>query len=199
MTFTDVLLGEPFPAESPLPSGNPASSIPPSSSISSSSTPPAGASHSSGGPSIGTIIGIVVAAVSALFFGALLFFCWGRTKSLREVIERKDGTVRHVSACSNQMAEYKQPNVAHHAHNSSQMGFRSPLHPAVHPGSHPGGPDPGTYGYQHYEIVGGAGYFTANYPAKYTSPTATHPAYHTVLPGSPPPSAMNLDGHTFMQ
>lgn len=199
MPFTDMLLGELFPAESPLLRGNPASSILPSSSASSSSAPPADASHSSDGLSIGAIVGIVIVAVTALFFGALLFFCWGRTRSLREVIERKDGTVRHASASLNQMVECKQPNVTHHAHNGSQMGSGFPPNPAVHPDNHPGSPDPDTYGYQHNESMRGAEYFTANYPTKYTSTTATHPAYHTVSHGSPSPGAMNVNGPTFLQ
>lgn len=152
--------------------------------------------HSAGGLSKGAIAGIVVAAVCAILFGALLFFCWGRTKSLREAIERKDGTLRRVSASPNQMVQYENPQThvqPHHAHNGSHTRYQFPAHPAVHPGS----PSRG-YGRQNHNSVG-TGYFPANYPVKYTSPTVAHPAYHTVSPGSPPPGNMHLNGHPFMQ
>lgn len=95
------------------------------------------------------------------------------------------------------MVEYKQPNVTDHAHTGSAMGFQFPVHPAAHPGSHPSRPDPGTYEHQHNTSV--SGYFPNNYTAKYNSPTATHPAYQTVPPGSPPPGVMGLNRHPFMQ
>lgn len=191
-TYPSVLIdsipGDPFPAESPLPSINPAL---PSSSTNSTLAPEA-ASTSSGGLSTGAIAGIVIAAVSALLFGALLFFCWGRTKSLREAIERKDGTVRRVSTSPEQMVQ--------HAHNTSH-GFQFPTHAAVHPGSLPGSPDPGAFGHQQNLTLAGGGYFPspAAYMAKYTSPTAMHPAYHAVSPGSPPPGSLGLNGHPYMQ
>lgn len=178
--------GEPFPAESPLPSGNPISSDAPSNST--LATGPA--KSSSGGLSTGAIVGIVVAAVSALLFAALLFFCWGRTKSLREAIERKNGTVRRVDTSPEQMIQ--------HAHTPSHAGFHYPAHPAVNPATHPGSPDLGSFGHQHNASLG---YFPtpAGYVTKYTSPTATHPVYHAVSSGSPPPGAMGLNGHPFMQ
>ncbi|KZM21025.1 uncharacterized protein EKO05_0011131 [Ascochyta rabiei] len=187
--------GEPFPAESPLPSGNPASSVLPSPSPSTSLSPSVSVSHTSGGLSKGAIAGIVVAAVCAVLFGALLFFCWGRTKSLREAIDRRDGTVRRVSASPNQIMEYSnlhhhvQP---HHVHDASHAGYQTPAPPAGHPGSPSSG-----YGHQHQNSAG-TGYLPTNHPAKYTSSTATHPGYHTVSPGSPPPGSMGLNGHPFM-
>ncbi len=189
---TDLHLGEPFPAESPLPSNNPASSILPSSSSNSATVSPAGDS-SPGGLSAGAIAGIVVAAFSALLFGALLFFCWGRTKSLREAIERKDGTVRRVSGAPDQMV--------HHVHNPSHGGFQFPPHPAVHPGSHPSSPDLGTYGHQHNASMSSNGYFPApaGYMSKYASPTARHPVYHALSPGIPAPGSLGLNGHPFVQ
>ncbi|KAJ4314631.1 hypothetical protein N0V94_006361 [Neodidymelliopsis sp. IMI 364377] len=184
--------GEPFPAESPLPSGNPASSLLPSTSSTSTSAPAAG--HiPPGGLSTGAIIGIVIAAVCAVLFGALLFFCWGRTKSLREAIERRDGTVRRISASPNQMVEYKtqdQHVQPHHAHSASQAGYQFPHHPSVHNGSHPGSPELGAYTRQHqHQNSVSTGYFPANFPTKYTSPASTHPAYHSMSPGTPPPPA----------
>ncbi|KAF9693922.1 hypothetical protein EKO04_007808 [Ascochyta lentis] len=188
--------GEPFPAESPLSSGNPASSALPSPSVSTSSNPSAGVLHNSSGLSKGAIAGIVVAAVCAILFGALLFFCWGRTKSLREAIERKDGTVRRVSASPNQTVEYKSPHhhaQSHHVHNASHAGYQFPPHPAVHPGT------PSlSYGHQHQNSAG-ADYFPANYQVKYTNTATTHPAYHTVSSASPPLGNLGLNGHPFMQ
>ncbi|KAF2999740.1 hypothetical protein E8E13_004543 [Curvularia kusanoi] len=186
--------GEPFPAESPLPSGNPASSPLPSLSPNSASTSSSSSAHtSSGGLSTGAIVGISIAAFSALLFGALLFFCWGRTISLREAIERKYGTVRRVTASPNQMVQHTQ---SHHAYNASQGGFQFPPHPAVHPGSQPGSPDPGVYGQQLNASMGNSGYFPVptGYTAKYTSPVETHPAYHA-MSGSPPPGVVGLNGN----
>jgi hypothetical protein len=196
--MTESVLGEPFPAESPLPSGNPEASVLPSSS--STSTPASSASHSSGGLSTGAIAGISVAAVLALLGAALLFFYCGRNKSLREAVERRNGTVRRTSTSPNQMLEYKQPTVHIQSHHHSQAGFTFPPHPAVHPASHPGSPDPAVYGHGHQQSMSG-GYFPASqrYEAhKYTSPTAPHP-YHVVSPGSPPPGGMGLNRHPFMQ
>lgn len=196
--MTDPFPGEPFPAESPLPSGNPASSVPPFSS--STSNPVPSDTHASGGLSTGAIAGISVAAVLALLGAALLFFYCGRNKSLREAVERRNGTVRRTSTSPNQMLEYKQPTVHTHPHHPSQAGFTFPPHSAMDPASHPGSPDPAVYGHGHQQSMVG-GYFPApqGYDArKYTIPTATHP-FHLVSPRSPPPSSMGLNGHPVMQ
>src|SRR5690242_18228234 len=190
--LTDLKPGEPFPPESPLPSTNPASSDSPSSS-SSSDLAPSTQKTSPGGLSTGTVVGIVIAAVSALLFGALLFFCWGRTKSLREAIERKDGTVRRVDTRSEQVAQ--------HTPNASHAGFPFPAHAAGIIGGHPGSPNPGAFAHQHSPSMANGGYFptTAAYMPKYASPTTTHPAYHAVSPGSPPHGNVGLNGHSYMQ
>ena len=191
-------LGEPFPAESPLPSGNPATSIQASSSAqATSSSTSAPANTSPHGLSTGAIVGIVIAAVSALLLSALLFFCWGRTKSLREAIERKDGTVRRATISPNQMVQH---TPSQHAYTTSQGGFQFPPHPAVHPGSPPGSPEQGVYGHQHNASMDMPGYFTVpgGYAAKYSSPPATHSLYHPVS-GSPPPGSLGLNGHPMFQ
>ncbi|KAF3043773.1 hypothetical protein E8E12_010048 [Didymella heteroderae] len=190
--------GEPFPAESPLPSGSPASSILPSSS--SISTPASSVPRTSGGLSTGAIAGITIAAVLVLLGAALLFFYCGRNKSLREAVERRHGTVHRTSASPNQVLEYKQPAVHTHPHHPSQAGFRFPPHPAVQPASHPGSPDPAVYSHGHQRSMSG-GYFPTpqGYDArKYASPTATHP-YLVSSSESPPPGSIRLNGHPFMQ
>ncbi|CAO2652889.1 Nn.00g023000.m01.CDS01 [Neocucurbitaria sp. VM-36] len=81
--------GEPFPAESPLPSSNPAST----------SIPEGG--HDKKSLSAGTIAGIVIASLSVVVLAALLFFFWGRTKTLKDEVDRKESTVaRRVSPSS---------------------------------------------------------------------------------------------------
>ena len=73
--------GEPFPAESPLPSNIPSSS-----------------GHDEIAPhkhplAPGAIAGTVIGAISVVILAALLFFYWGRTKTLRNEVERKQSTV----------------------------------------------------------------------------------------------------------
>lgn len=115
--MSDSLPGEPFPAESPLPSGNPASSaLLPSSPT---STPASSAQHSSSGLGTGAIAGISVATVLTLLGAALLFFYRGRDKLLREAVERRNGTIRRTSASLNQAIEYEQPTVHTHPHHPS--------------------------------------------------------------------------------
>lgn len=136
----DSFSGEPFPAESPLPSGNPASSVLPSSS---STSPPAlSAPRASGGLSTGAIAGISGAAVLGFLGAALFFFYYRRNKSLREAVERRNGTVRRNSTSPDQILEYQENFMHSYPHHLSQTGFTFPSHPAVHPVSHPGSPDP---------------------------------------------------------
>lgn len=192
MYTTDQATDEPFPAELPLPSANPASSIMPSTSpISTSATTK---SQSPAGLSTGAIAGITIAAVLVLLGAALLFFYCGRNKSLREAIERRNGTVHRTVTSPNQMLEYKQPNVYAHGHTASLQFLP---HPAVHPGSHTGSANRG-FGSAHQANVDG--YYPAQRydPRKYTSPAAAHPADHVVSPGSPPPGSMMLNGHPFV-
>jgi hypothetical protein len=68
--------GEPFPAESPLPSNLP----------SSTSIPSVGGHKS--GLEAGAIAGIVVAALGVILLGALVFFFWGRSKTLKDEVDR---------------------------------------------------------------------------------------------------------------
>jgi hypothetical protein len=82
--------GESFPAESPLPSNLP----------SSTAIPGMGNGRGKKGLSGGAIAGIVIGALSVLVLAALLLFFWGRTKSLKDEVVRKAGTVRRVSPSS---------------------------------------------------------------------------------------------------
>jgi hypothetical protein len=74
--------GEPFPAESPKPSG-----------LAGPSGVPTTTPDKHHGFTPGAIAGIAVAAISVVILGALLFFFWGRTKALNDEIERKESTV----------------------------------------------------------------------------------------------------------
>jgi hypothetical protein len=81
--------GEPFPAESPLPSNT------------ASGTAMYGMGKEMGGRknglSGGAIAGTVIAALAVTVLAALLFFFWGRTKGLKDDLDRKARTVRRVS------------------------------------------------------------------------------------------------------
>ncbi|RMZ73453.1 extracellular serine-rich [Pyrenophora seminiperda CCB06] len=90
--------GEPFPAESPLPSNLPTGSGTPGLS---GSLPPHPHHKSLSG---GAIAGIVIGAISVIVLAALLFFFWGRAKSLKEEVNRKAGTVRRLSPSSSSAA-----------------------------------------------------------------------------------------------
>jgi hypothetical protein len=79
--------GEPFPAESPLPSNLPSGTAMPGMGM-------GGGRKGMGG---GAIAGIVIAALAVIVLAALLFFFWGRTKSLKDEVDRKAGTVCRVS------------------------------------------------------------------------------------------------------
>ncbi|KAA8622322.1 PAT1 domain-containing protein [Pyrenophora tritici-repentis] len=88
--------GEPFPAESPLPSNLPTSSA--TASLS-GSTP-----RSKKTLSAGAIAGIAIGALSVVVLAALLFFFWGRTKSLKDEVNRKAGTVRRLGPSNSSTA-----------------------------------------------------------------------------------------------
>lgn len=75
--------GEPFPAESPLPSNLP----------SSTSVPIAVAPQKHSALSPGAIAGIVIAALSVVVLAAGLFFFMGRSKSLKDEVNRKSANL----------------------------------------------------------------------------------------------------------
>ncbi|KAF1834022.1 hypothetical protein BDW02DRAFT_579891 [Decorospora gaudefroyi] len=93
--------GEPFPAESPLPSNLPTSSAAPGAGAGAGAGAGVGVGgNKKGGLSTGAIAGIIIAAISLIILAALLFFFWGRTKSLKDEVDRKAGTLRRVSPSS---------------------------------------------------------------------------------------------------
>ncbi|KAJ8117392.1 hypothetical protein OPT61_g1389 [Boeremia exigua] len=180
--------GEPFPEENasstastvsssstttPISASPTSVSLPPT--VSATSIPAAGNSQGSSGLSKGAIAGIVVAVVCALVAGASLFFCWGRTKSLKEEILRRNG------GPPDQMGESRQ------AHRPAQIytGFPQP------------GP-PTSDGFAHQRNASGiVEYLPAVLPAKYPSPRTSYPAYYAVSSGSPPPG-MIPNGQVYM-
>ncbi|KAF2035214.1 hypothetical protein EK21DRAFT_84835 [Setomelanomma holmii] len=106
--------GEPFPAESPLPSINPATS---------SGLPDSGSGKKSLGT--GAIAGIVVGAIAGLILGALLFFFWGRTKTLKDEVERKESSITRRISPSSSAANMLQspPPASSPAGNATGLGL----------------------------------------------------------------------------
>jgi hypothetical protein len=153
--------GEPFPAESPVPSNPPRSTT----------VPTAGTQKHSLGP--GAIAGIVVAALSVLILGALLFFFWGRTKTLKEEIERRESSItRHVSRSS---------STANILQTSPATGSRS---------------EPGIL--QHYTSPTSP-HPQSEFPQPYSTPASTHLSPRLGLdekhPSSPPQGHPALAGY----
>lgn len=119
--------GEDFPAESPLPS---------------TTSLPSPSNHSSK-LSAGAIAGIVIACISVLVLGSLLFFFWGRFRGLKEELLRKDSTiVRHASPRS---PAFFAPNYNPQPHPSPYA--ESPMTSHAAPGAIPPAyfPSPSTY------------------------------------------------------
>jgi hypothetical protein len=137
--------GEPFPAESPLPSNLP----------SSTSIPSVGGHKS--GLEAGAIAGIVVAALGVIMLGALVFFFWGRSKTLKDEVDRKESSI--VRRSSGELMGMVQTN-------NNTRG------PAYGHHASPTSPQP-----QHHR---GQAYFSLPFPpldAKFQSPPPGHPAY----------------------
>jgi hypothetical protein len=129
--------GEPFPAESPLPSNLPSStSIP---------IAPAAQKHTTLGA--GAIAGIVVAVLAVVALAAALFFFVGRSKTLKDEVERKgmggahsprSGSVYSSPQLSQQAyfspaldRKYTSPAPGHaHTHSQSSYILPPPGHPA---------------------------------------------------------------------
>jgi hypothetical protein len=171
--------GEPFPAESPLSSNLPSSTAMP------------GMGNGSGkkGLSGGAIAGIVIGALSVFVLAALLFFFWGRTRSLKDEVDRKAGTARRVSPSSSTGmldASRASGNGVGGYQHYQQSATTSPL------------PMEQTYGY------GTPGYGTPNFstPApsyfspqqqqgkfEHMSPVCCHPTH------SPPPMGNTVNIH----
>jgi hypothetical protein len=85
--------GEGFPAEGEAPgsSSSPSPAVP--SSTSSTSSPPP--KHNALAP--GAIAGVVVGALAVIALAASLFFFIGRSRTLKQEMQRKDSTIRHVN------------------------------------------------------------------------------------------------------
>jgi hypothetical protein len=134
--------GEPFPAESPLPSNLP----------SSTSIPVVAQKHDL---SAGAIAGIVIAAISVILLAAALFFFWGRSKTLKDEVDRKESSIARRS--SGGLMGMLQTN--HTPGPASAYGQMSP--------------QPHTYGQQN-------AYFSPPLPPmdnKFQVPPPGHPAY----------------------
>lgn len=169
--------GEPFPPEAPLPSDVP-------NAIPSGITLPSAPASKKASLSAGAIAGIVIGALSVIVLAALLFFFWGRTKSLKDEVERKESKLADSSGTQQQPhpdpAPFQQYSMvqsqamsphaqSYHGHNASvsSAGYFSPTHTNQQQQPH--------QGQEH----------------KYTSPTmAQHPAFSN--PGQMSPRTYEL-------
>jgi hypothetical protein len=114
--------GEPFPAESPLPSNLP----------SSTSIPSVGGHKS--GLGTGAIVGVVVAALGVILLGASALFFWRRSKTLKDEVERKRSSIGRRSS-GGLMGMVHTPNTL--AHGSADQHYASPTGSQPHPHPHP--------------------------------------------------------------
>ncbi|KAF2824277.1 hypothetical protein CC86DRAFT_408377 [Ophiobolus disseminans] len=167
--------GEPFPPEAPLPSNVPGFTAPAPST-----------SAKKHGLSAGAIAGIAIAAISVVVLGALLFFFWGRTKSLTDEVERKQSSVVRRTDSDAGMLQSAAPQPTMYQHYSSPTA--SHLHSVS--------PQP-LHGYNqsvsssHTYNNPASSYFSPppTQDQKYTSPIlSTHPAFSFPHPSSPNPT-----------
>lgn len=127
--------GEPFPAESPLPSNLPSSTSIPTAHV----RPPR-----SGKLSAGAIAGIAIACVGVVVLAALLFWFWGRFKGLNEEMQRKDSTIRHTSPRSPTFFGSAHPHPSHSLPAYSQTPLsQNPGIPPAYFGTPSATPTPG--------------------------------------------------------
>ncbi|KAF2471382.1 uncharacterized protein BDR25DRAFT_334001 [Lindgomyces ingoldianus] len=155
-----VAPGQPLPGEA-----SSSLSVPSSTSTSSpTSTPvPTHSSHHSN-LSGGAIAGIAVGAAAFLVICAALFFYIGRTKSLKEVLDRRDATVTKTTPMT-AGTEFGTPGTP---------GYPSQLSPQAEYSTHPP-----TYGQHHA---------TETHPSGWTSPQM-HPGHMSMTPPPPPQMA----------
>jgi len=151
--------GQPFPPEAPLPS-----------SVSdATSTPLPSSGVKKHGLTPGAIAGIVIAAISVIVLAALLFFFWGRNKTLKDEVERKESSVVRRTNSMTQSSPHPTGNggVFQHYSTTSPQPFASPPH--------------SQYAYNN------ASYFSPHQQdQKYTSPTMSqHPAFAFTSPHNP--------------
>ncbi|OAL03415.1 hypothetical protein IQ06DRAFT_324098 [Phaeosphaeriaceae sp. SRC1lsM3a] len=127
--------GEPFPPEAPLPSNLPSSTAIP--------VAPVVHKHQL---STGAIAGIVVAAIGVVLLCGGLFFCWGRTRTLKDEVERNKSSVAWPAQAQSPMQEQMhysalplavpfQHQHQHQQHQHLQHQDHKPLH--IHPPSSP--------------------------------------------------------------
>ncbi|KAH9868973.1 hypothetical protein J1614_008050, partial [Plenodomus biglobosus] len=170
------------------------------------------------GLSSGAIAGIVVGGIAVIVLAALLFFFWGRTKSLEDEVDRKAGTIRRVSSSSQSGTSRKEnaqkphsagvnasmnngvstPRYQHYQHNStspmSDMIQQHQHHQQQHQQQH-----------QHQiQQMQQSGYSNPA-PSYYTPPALPHkldissptghPAYPGFAPSSSPPPTHSAHHH----
>ncbi|CAE7174154.1 hypothetical protein PTTW11_05577 [Pyrenophora teres f. teres] len=181
--------GEPFPAESPLPSNLPTSSA---TADLSGFTP-----KSKKTLSAGAIAGIAIGALSVVVLAALLFFFWGRTKSLKDEVNRKAGTVRRLSPSNSPTAmSESSPTAAGRAAHAANGGGSYQHYQQATATSAPPTEQQQQHMYNHHELGLNGTYPHQNFstpapsyfaplnpqPLKYdvSSPTG-HPAYSPPL------------------
>lgn len=149
--------GETFPAESPV------------ASPSSSSIPVAAQGTRKHGLAPGAIAGIVIGAISVVVLAALLFFFWGRTKTLKDKVERKESTVARRTSPSDSNApmvnanagdlgifqHYTSPETPQQIWGSPGPSFYPPVQKATSPVGHPTYAPPGVNTAGSHRSVGG--------------------------------------------
>jgi len=183
--------GDPFPAEGTSGTGNITGSTGVGNGGGTVGDTNAGRQH---GLSKGAIAGIAVGGIAMVVLAALLFFFWGRTKSLEDEVDRKAGTVRRVS--SGQGRGMVQSSNTTHNNLTPTHGLATSTTPTI-----PGTPSPlanmlqhqhHQYSSYHHAPAPAPTYYTPatnhdhHHNAKFdTASPAGHPAYPLPLPSPP--------------
>jgi hypothetical protein len=166
--------GEPFPAESPLPTN-----LPPSSGT---TTTPSNTTHAAK-LTAGGIAGIAIACISVVVLGSLLFFFWGRFRGLKDEVKRKESSVTRNTTPATRFSSSFFPFSTRDSHSRALSQSTNPSTISSHTQLQH---NPYTWGDYESKMLPSS----SSTPSSYASPMSAHanPAAGSNLPPSYYPS-----------